>query len=50
MLKLNMNIGHAGTGGSLGPTAAAGWAALPSQFNWWHWLANEVDLQRCQDD
>ena len=45
-----MNIGHAGTGGSLGPTAAAGWAALPSQFNWWHWLANEVDLQRCQDD
>ena len=37
-------------GSPLGPTSAAGWAAVPSQFNWWHWLANEADSQRCPDD
>ena len=34
--------GGSGTPGSLlGPTAAAGWAAMPSshhQLTWWHWL------------
>lgn len=35
--------GVGGGGGSpgslLGPTAAAGWAAVPSsQLTWWHWL------------
>jgi len=26
--------------GSLGATAEAAWAAVPSKFNWWHWLVD----------
>lgn len=28
-----------GGGGSLGPTAAAGWAAVPSYRHWLNWMA-----------
>ncbi|KAK4012954.1 hypothetical protein OUZ56_025202 [Daphnia magna] len=47
-------IAAGGTSGSLlGPTAAAGWAAVPNsnnQLTWWHWIQASGKIAGIDDE